>query len=200
MYVSLTLMATLMWQSCPGYISLSCIEKCRTSRLRENTRTLSLTLERFPKGRQSNFTPPFHFPLSYLCRCSYQLLIAHNAKGKMMEDFPDFSLYLCVRGSVSVCAMCLETKTPAVGSPVGKACGRKMWARRRVIMSAWEIRRVILHNHTSKKTVGGGRRRRQHVICLLWYKIAPRERLETSECVCLCVWVHVCVCALQECP
>lgn len=106
---------------------------------------------------------------------------------------------MCACDCVCVCAMLSETKTPAVGSPVGKACGRKMWARRRVIMSAGEIRRVILHNHTSKKTVGG-ERRRQHVICLLWYKIAPREGLEGSATVRLfvCLFDSMFVCPARE--
>lgn len=105
-----------------------------------------------------------------------------QCRSKITEAFP----HLSVRASA--CATLSETKTPAVGSPVGKACGRKMWARRRVIMSAGKIWRVILHKHTSKKTVGG-ERRRQHVICLLWYKIASREGLEGFENARFCVFV-----------
>lgn len=152
---------------------------------------LSLTLKRLPK--KANPVRSFlSVPLSCLSHSLNQ--DSAQCRSKIIEDFPDFSMCVrvCVCFSVCVCVMLLETKTPAVGSPVGKACGRKMWARWWVIMSAWEIRRVILHNHTSKKTEGGWRRR-QHVICLLWYNL-PSKGLEACECALVCVYVSVCVC------
>lgn len=60
MCVSLTLMATLIWQSSPGYISLSCIkkswaEKCHTSHLRKTH-----TPERLLKKSHSYPLLPLH--------------------------------------------------------------------------------------------------------------------------------------------
>lgn len=141
-------------------------------------------ISKVTKESQSYPILPLHPSLSLSLSFLEPVTDSTQYRGKITEAFPHLSV------CVSVCAMLSETKTPAVGSPVGKACGRKMWARRRVIMSAGKIRCVSLHKHTSKKTVGE-ERRRQHVICLLWYKIASREGLEGSENA--CVYVFVCL-------
>lgn len=58
-------------------------------------------------------------------------------------------------------------------------------------MSAGEIRRVILHNRTSKKTVG---EKKEETACHLFALIQDRTREWMEVVACVCVDVYACVC------